>query len=327
MKRAVFAAILACAACGPPKKDTVRIAVGGQSALRFLPVYLARELGYFEAEGLNVTIDGLAGSAKAMQAVIAGSADVGAGFYDQTIAIAAEGRDVRSFLTMTTHLGFVVTGAPGSKHKITKIADLRGAIVGVAAPGSSGHMLLNYLLARNGMQPEDVSVTGFGSGGTAIAALEHGTVDAGVHADLVLIPILRKHPDLPILADTRTDAGLSAVFGSAAYPGSVLYANQTWLATHGETARKTAHAVRKAMAWAREHNAGELAAKLAAVYPVEDRSILAEALRGTTGIISTDGRLPAGAPETVLRVLAESNPKLKQVRLDLSHTYTDAYLD
>src|SRR5947209_7822830 len=100
MRRVLLAGLLLLAGCGGGARP-VRIAVGGQGALRFFPVYLARELGLFDAEGVQVSIDGLPGSAKAMQALLGGSADVGAGFYDQTIQIASEGRQVRAFVTLT----------------------------------------------------------------------------------------------------------------------------------------------------------------------------------------------------------------------------------
>ena len=86
--------------CSRPA-GSVRLAVGGQSALRFFPVYLARELGLFAQQGVQVEIADLSGSVKAMQALMGGSADVAAGFYDQTIQMAGEGRRVRSFVVFS----------------------------------------------------------------------------------------------------------------------------------------------------------------------------------------------------------------------------------
>src|SRR5207245_3457429 len=152
-------------------------------------------------------------SAIAMEALVGGSADVAAAFYDQTIQMAAEGRRVRSFVTLTRYLGFVAAAATGSKRKISRIEDLKGAVVGVAAPGSSGHLLLNYLLASRGLAPSDASVYSIGTGGSSVAAMQRGTVDAGIIGDLVLEPLLREKPDLLILADTRSEAGLRQTFG------------------------------------------------------------------------------------------------------------------
>ena len=37
--------------------------------------------------------------------------------------------------------------------------------------------------------------------------------------------------------------------------------------------------------------------------------------------------MPAGGPETVLKVLATYKPQVKSANINLSRTYTNAYLD
>jgi NitT/TauT family transport system substrate-binding protein len=44
-------------------------------------------------------------------------------------------------------------------------------------------------------------------------------------------------------------------------------------------------------------------------------------------MFTTDARMPAGGPETVLKVLAAYKPQVKSKNIDLSKTYTNAYLD
>ena len=328
MKSAVTAGILvALLAAGCSRGDrTVRLAVGGQAALRFFPVYLARELGLYEQQGLDVTISDLTGSAKAMQALMGGSADVAAGFYDQTIQMAAEGRRVRSFVTLTRYLGFVVAAATGSKRKISRIEDLKGAVVGVAAPGSSGHLLLNYLLVTHGLTPSDASVFSIGTGASAVAAMERGMVDAGVIGDLVLEPLLRQNPNLLILADTRSEEGLRRTFGVATYPGSVLYATAGWIEGHPDNARKLARAIQGALRWAGQHTPEQALEKLQKVYPVEDRSVLLDALRSTMAILSPDGVMAADGPEAVKKVLSVSLEKVRAANVDTASTYTNEFV-
>jgi NitT/TauT family transport system substrate-binding protein len=60
----------------------VRIAIGGQSQMIYLPTTLAQELGYYREEGLDVELEDFAGGAKALQSLVGGSADVVSGFYD-----------------------------------------------------------------------------------------------------------------------------------------------------------------------------------------------------------------------------------------------------
>ena len=319
-------ALVLATSCTSRPASSVRLAVGGQAALRFFPVYLARELGLFEQQGLQVEISDLSGSAKSMQALMGGSADVAAGFYDQTIQMAGEGRRVRSFVTLTRYLGFVAAVAPGSKRNISRVEDLKGAVVGVAAPGSSGHLLLNYLLASRGLAPSDASVYSIGTGGSAVAAMQRGTVDAGVIGDLVLEPLLREKPDLMILADTRSEAGLQQTFGVATYPGSVLYASAEWLDSHRDSAGKLARAMKSSLGWALEHPPEQTLEKLQRVYPAEDRSILLAALRSTIAILSPDGVMAPDGPEAVKRVLSVSLEKVRTGHIDTAGTYTNEFV-
>ena len=77
------------------------IAIGGQTPKWcILPTTLAQALGYYEAEGLDVELQDFEGGAKALQALIGGSADVVSGYYDHTIQMAAEGREFVAFVTM-----------------------------------------------------------------------------------------------------------------------------------------------------------------------------------------------------------------------------------
>ena len=63
----------------------MHIAVGGKAALYYLPLTIAEQLGYFKDEGLNVAISDFPGGARALQAVVGGSADVVSGAYEHTI--------------------------------------------------------------------------------------------------------------------------------------------------------------------------------------------------------------------------------------------------
>ena len=77
MKRiGTFALLLACLtlATNAHAQTKVRLAVGGQPALFYLPLNVTDRLGYFKDEGLDVEISDLAGGAKALQALMGGSA-------------------------------------------------------------------------------------------------------------------------------------------------------------------------------------------------------------------------------------------------------------
>src|SRR6202795_3619325 len=95
----ILAGFLWClpAHAGAPESPKVAIAVGGKSALYYLPLTLAERLGYFKEEGLEVEISDFAGGSKALQAMMGGSADVTAGGFDHIIVLQARGQKIMGF--------------------------------------------------------------------------------------------------------------------------------------------------------------------------------------------------------------------------------------
>jgi len=69
------------------EKPTIQLAVGGKTLIAYLPLTIAERRGYFQKEGLKVEISDFAGGAKALQALVGGSADVVCGAYEHTISM------------------------------------------------------------------------------------------------------------------------------------------------------------------------------------------------------------------------------------------------
>src|ERR1700675_4624407 len=83
---------------GQIEKRDAHIAVGGKSALYYLPLTITERLGYFKDEGLNVRISDFAGGTRSLEAVVGGSADVGAGAYEPTIKMQSRRQSFPAFL-------------------------------------------------------------------------------------------------------------------------------------------------------------------------------------------------------------------------------------
>src|SRR5213083_558071 len=100
MRSLVAAAALAIATAAQAQieKPDVHIAIGGKSALYYLPLTLAERLGYFKDEGLNVRISDFPGGTRSLEAVVVGSADVVAGAYEHTINMQARKQSFQAFV-------------------------------------------------------------------------------------------------------------------------------------------------------------------------------------------------------------------------------------
>jgi len=305
----------------------VRLAVGGQNQLVYLPTTLAQQLGFYKDEGLDVDLQDHAGGAKALQALVGGSADVVSGFYDHTIQMAAEGRELVAFVSMLRFPGLVLVVAPGRAADLTKIEDLKGHVAGVTTAGSSSQMMLTYLLQKHGVPPDSVSVTAIGSAATAVAAMEHGKVDAAMMADPACTFLRHRDASARVLADLRTAAGVKAAFGTDSYPSSVLYASGGWVRANRADAGRLARAIRRTLAWIHAHSAEEIAAKMPKEFRGDDDALYAEALKNSMAMFSDDGRMSADGAAAVRGLLAESMDKVRGTSIDLSKTYTNEFID
>ena len=72
--------------------------MGGTASYDYLPLTITEQLGHFKAEGLDVEISDFAGGAKALQAVVGGSADVCSGAFKHTINLQSKNQFFRSFV-------------------------------------------------------------------------------------------------------------------------------------------------------------------------------------------------------------------------------------
>jgi NitT/TauT family transport system substrate-binding protein len=301
--------------------------VGGQAQLIYLPTTLARELGFYRDEGLDVELQDFPGGAKALQAAVGGSAEIVSGFYDHTIQMAAEGKTFVAFVTMTRFPGLALATSPKNATDVTKIEDLKGRVAGVTTAGSSSQMLLTYLLQRHGVPVDSVSITSIGSAATAIAAMEHGTVAAGMMADPAFTLLTRRNGDVRVLADLRTGQGVREAFGTSSYPGAVIYASGDWISTHHDTAARVAHAVVRTLGWMQSHSPSEIAAKAPKEFRGDDDALYAEAIQHSMPMFSPDGVMAADGADAVHALLAESVEKVRAAKINLTQTYTNTLIN
>jgi NitT/TauT family transport system substrate-binding protein len=314
-------AMLLLSACSKPEPAKVRLAVGGQTQLIYLAATMAQELGYYKDEGLAVEIQDFPGGQKSLEALLGGSTDVVCGFYDHTIEMAAKNRPVRAFVAILRYPGLVAASP-----KISRIEDLKGKIVGVSAAGSSTQMFLAYLLTTHGLKPEDASVASIGMSATAVAAVEHGKVDAAIMTDPALAIVSKQIPGMQILADTRTAEGTRAVFRVDSYPSAVLYSTPAWLDAHREQASHLAHAMTRTLEWMRTQTPQAIRDRMPAAFRTSDAPTDIESIRNLQAMLSADGTLTLESAAAVQKVLATSLPEVRSARIDLAQTFTNEFV-
>lgn len=138
---------------------------------------VAQEMGYFEEEGLEVTLQTSDGSTAALQAVASGSAQVTAADAGSILAARQQGVPVTGIGALVVNWPWQIGVPPGSD--IAAPEDLAGKRVGIISLASGSNPFARAYVEAAGLDPDaDVELIPVGVGPPAAAALDAGEVDA-----------------------------------------------------------------------------------------------------------------------------------------------------
>lgn len=305
------------------KKD-VHIAVGGKSALYYLPLTITERLGYFKDEGLNVRISDFAGGTRSLEAVVGGSADVVSGSYEHTINMQSKKINFQAFVLAggSPQISIAIATAKAKNYKGPK--DLKGLKVGVSAPGSSTNMVVNYFIAQGGLKPSDISVLGIGAGSTVIAAIDQGRVDVISQTDPA-VTILEKEGKVKVIAETRTPEGTEKLFGGP-MPAASLYAPIEFVRKNPNTVQALTNATVRALLWMQQASPQQILDTVPEEYLLGNKAMYLFAYNNVKRAYSKDGMIPEAGAKTTLKTLATFNPAIKPSEIKLSETYTNEFV-
>ena len=171
-----------------PERTSVTLAVGGKTSLPCLPLTIAEQLGYFKDEGLQVEIPDFAGGAKALQALVGGSADVVSGAYEHTINMQAKNQSIESFVLQGRAPQIVLAVSTKTMPGYKTIADLKGKKIAHTSPSSNtGNLAPRALFPDQGLVPDkDYQPVFSGKHDQSILGVKSGDYDAAPVASDVL---------------------------------------------------------------------------------------------------------------------------------------------
>jgi len=308
-----------------PEKKKITIAVGGKSLFYYLPLTVAERKGYFKDEGLEVEIPDFAGGARALQALVGGSADMVSGAYEHTINMAAKKQPIKAVVLQAKYssIALVMSKEKAAKYKSAK--DLKGMKIGVTAPGSSTNMFVNNLLAKEGLKPTDVSIVGVGTGAGAVAAMEKGELDAISNLDPVLTQ-LESTGKFVAVADSRTEKGMKDIYGGD-YHASVIYITEEFIKKNPNTVQAVVNAMVRADKWIAKATPQEIVDLMPAEYKAGGPSLYKEALLKNMIGYSENGELSMKAAENVYKVLRQFEPSVMAAgNIDLNTTFDNSFV-
>jgi NitT/TauT family transport system substrate-binding protein len=308
-----------------PEMPKLRLAVGGKSAIFYLPLSVTERLGYFKEAGLDLEIADVQSGARALQSLVGGSAEMGVGTFDHTIQMLAKGQPVLAIAQYGRYPGFVLATVTAKSIAYRGPQSLKGLKIGVTSPGSSTHFMAAYMLVRSGLKADDASFVGTGVTSTAVAAARRAEIDAIVSSD-PMMSLMQSERLVDVVADTRTPEGTETVYGGP-YPGGVVYTTPTFLERNPRTVQAVVTAFVRALKWMSTHSAEDIARAMPEEYALGNREVYVRALAASQRMYSPDGRFVPGAVETAHRVLKVFDPAVAGATVDLSKTHTGTFVE
>jgi NitT/TauT family transport system substrate-binding protein len=291
-----------------PEKKKITIAVGGKNLFYYLPLSVAERKGYFKDEGLEVEIPDFAGGAKALQALVGGSADMVSGAYEHTINMAAKKQPIKAVVLQAKYSSIVLLLPKDKAAKYKGPADLKGLKVGVSAPGSSTNMFVNNILAKGGFKPTDIAVVGVGVGSGAFAAMEKGEIDAISNLDPVITQ-LEATGKYAAVADSRTEKGMNEIYGGD-YHASVIYITDEYIKKNPNTVQAVVNAIVRANRWIAKATPQEIVDLMPDAYKAGNPSLYKQGLLKNMIGFSEDGQMSMKAAQNVYKVLKQFEPSV-----------------
>lgn len=176
----------------------------------FAPVAVAKQLRYFEQEGLDVTILPVTGSNEVAIQVSAGNADVGLASPADAIIGMQKGKDLEVQYFYNLYYQNIWPISVVRDSPVQSVKELKGKRIGVLSMGSTGITFGRAYAREAGLDPQrDVTFAPIGAGAQAMTAIKQGVVDGLVFNDAALakfsvlglqtriLPVSEKLRDLP----------------------------------------------------------------------------------------------------------------------------------
>ncbi|MGZ8153783.1 MAG: ABC transporter substrate-binding protein, partial [Burkholderiales bacterium] len=263
--------------------------------------------------------------AKALQAMVGGSADVVSGAYEHTINMHAKGQPIVAIALQGRYNGIVFGVSKAKAATYKGPADIKGLKVGVTAPGSSTHMAVQNLAVKGGLKPDDFAAIGVGATAGAVAAMKRGGIDAISNLDPVITK-LETDGDIVVIADTRTAKGMKEVYGGAYHAGCI-YAPAEWVKRNPNTAQAIVNAMVRASLWLRSASVDDVIATVPKEYYGADLALYRGSLLKNKEGFSPDARFSMDGAQNVHKVLNQFVPEVQKAKIDLAQTFDNSFAD
>ena len=245
---------LCLSACSSKETDSSLIPVTLNEVAHsvfYAPQYAAIELGYFEEEGIDLTLVNGGGADKVMTALVSGDADIGFMGSEASIYTYANGAEdyAVNFAQLTQRAGnFLVSRNPEPDFSWE---DLRGKKVLGGRKGGMPELVFEYILKKHGIDPfADLSIDQSISFGLTAAAFPSSDADYTVEFE-PYATALELEGNGYVAASLGEDSGY--------VPYTAYSAKKSYLEAHPDIIQKFTNAIQKGLDYVNSHTPEEIA--------------------------------------------------------------------
>ena len=165
--------------------------------LPHLGVYVAKDLGYFEEEGINLELAAFESGLQSLRGGVSGSVDILGASSEPVINAISRGAKIRSIFSYAHRLTVVMA----AQESVRRPADLRGKNLGIQEVGAFREVMTRAVLHSAGLTQQDVNYVPVSSAGYITALIGNKIDTAILHIDQAYMARTKKaslHPLVPL---------------------------------------------------------------------------------------------------------------------------------
>jgi NitT/TauT family transport system substrate-binding protein len=275
-----------------------RIHYGTSASPSHLPVWVAKDAGYFEQHGLDVDPVQIRGGSLITLAILTGNLPFSGAGAESVIAARAAGGDIVLLACpVDTDPVYLIT-----RPEIKSAQDLKGQSSAVTRYGSTTHFYLRAALKHVGLNPDqDVTILQMGAGPEMVAALDRGIIAAAALTTRYAIPFLQR--GWPVLVDLSTT--------DLIYPSSCVTSSRAFIRAEPRTTEEFLRAyVRGIRLIKKDHPFAEKS--FAKWMREKDPAITKKTVEAYARLFKPKPIVPDQGIENVVRDLVRMRPEFKE---------------
>lgn len=307
----------------PVVESHVSIGVPQAASLSNLPLLLARELGFFKAEGIVLDWVPLASEAAAAQALAKGRISLLSCDFAHTLMHGVRGGELKAFVVQARTPQMVFGVLPRALAGYRQFSDLKGRRVCTLPASTASQLVINRLMQEAGLSGVELSIVTLAEPADMLDQVRSGGMDAFC-MDHAMVAALEQRGEVRVVADTRSLKGTLDMFGGP-MPGAVVCASTGYIRQHPDVCQATANAVVRALKWLRTAGPSDLIKALSSVSLDAERVNYLAALEKSRDGFSGDGVLSDAAAATALAAVSRLDARVSLSRARLAQSFTNEF--